>query len=99
MLNGICSSTLLTCKVTLLKVQLEECERQWNKALAENAHLHQKVSCSCQVHIGFVLLPYCSDGAAVSIPIMMLSAPKGLMMSVIFLNANILSCLTAYLLF
>ncbi|KAL0031447.1 hypothetical protein WJX77_000984 [Trebouxia sp. C0004] len=28
----------------LLKGQLEECERQWNKALAENARLHQKVS-------------------------------------------------------
>ncbi len=44
----------------LLKDQLEECERQWNKALAENARLHQKVSslrARLQVYIEFVLLP------------------------------------------
>ena len=44
----------------LLKGQLAECERQWNKARAENARLHQKVSslhARLQVYIQFVYLP------------------------------------------
>lgn len=42
----------------LLKGQLEECERQWNRALAENARLQQTVSvlrAKFQVCIEFVL--------------------------------------------
>ena len=42
----------------LLKGQLEECERRWNTALAENARLQQQVSSLCaklQVYIQFVL--------------------------------------------
>ncbi len=56
----------------LLKGQLEECERQWNKALAENARLHQKVSslrARLQVYIKFLLLPcHWPDGAWVVYP-------------------------------
>ena len=43
----------------LLKGQLEECERKWNKAHAENVRLHQQVSslrARLQVYIKFLFL-------------------------------------------
>ena len=44
----------------LLKGQMDECERHWNKALADNARLHQQVSClhaRVQVQAGLCLSP------------------------------------------
>ena len=41
----------------LLKGQLQECEMQWNKAIADNTRLHQQVSLlNSQAHVSHLFL-------------------------------------------